>query len=99
MNLTRPPENKFGPAASTEDFESDPEIVTSTIYRYEDVDEHQTQMYAVDDITPEVMEIYIGEEIMVSHGDTVEQGSARRRKRNVEGNNIGSANSNPIIDT
>ena len=36
---------------------------------------------------------------MIYHGDTVAQGSVRRRKRDVEGNTIGRSNSNPIIDT
>ena len=50
-------------------------------------------------ITPEAMDNYIGTEIMIYHGDTQSQGSVRRRKRNVEVNTIGRANSNPIIDT
>ena len=44
-------------------------------------------------------ENYIGEEIMISHGDTVSQGSIRHRKHDVEVNKIGISNSNPIIDT
>ena len=56
-------------------------------------------MPEVDDITPEEMGNYIGAEIMTYHGDTVAQGSVRRRKRDVEGNTIGRANSNTIIDT
>ena len=35
---------------------------------------------------------------MIYHVDTMDQESARRRKRNVEGNTIGRANSNPILD-
>ena len=50
-------------------------------------------------ITPELTDNYIGSEIMISHGGTVAQGSGRRRKRDVEGNTIGRANSNPILDT
>ena len=56
-------------------------------------------MPEVDDITSEVMDNYIGAYIMISRGDTVAQGSLRRRKRDVEGNAIGRANSNPILDT
>ena len=36
---------------------------------------------------------------MISHGDTAAQGNVRRRKRDVEGNKIGRADSNPILDT
>ena len=37
--------------------------------------------------------------MMISHGDTVAQGSVWRRKSDVGGNTIGRANSNPILDT
>ena len=66
---------KLGHAASAKDFEDDPEIVTPNLDRYEDDEEHQNHMPEVDDITPEAMENYIGAEIMISHGDTVAQGS------------------------
>ena len=55
-------------------------------------------MPEVDDIMPEAMDNYIGAEIIISHGDTVAQGSVRSRKRNVEVNTIGRSNSNPILD-
>ena len=64
---------KLGPAASAKEFESDPDIFTPTLDRYEDDEEHQNHMTEVDDITPEAMENYIGAEIMISHGDTVAQ--------------------------
>ena len=82
-------EEKLVPAASAKYFESDPEIFTPTLDRYEDDEEHQTHIPEVDDITPEVMDNYIGAEIMMSHGDAVDQGSDRRRKCDVEGNIIG----------
>ena len=56
-------------------------------------------MPEVDDIMPEAIVNYIGAEIMISRDDTLAQGSVRRRKRDVEGNTIGRANSNPILDT
>ena len=51
---------KLGLAASAEYFESDPEIVTPTLDRYENDEEHQTHTPEVDDITPEAMDNYIG---------------------------------------
>ena len=48
---------------------------------------------------PEDIENYIGEEIMISHGDRAPQGIVRRRKRYVEVNTICRANSNPILHT
>ena len=52
---------KLGPEASSKDFESDPEIVTPNLDRYEDDEEYKTRMPEVDDITPEVLDNYIGE--------------------------------------
>ena len=53
-------EEKLGPAASAKYFESDPEIFTPALDWCEDDEEHQTHMPDVDNITPEVMENYIG---------------------------------------
>ena len=64
---------KLGSATSAKYFEIDLQIVTPTIYRYEDDEEHQSHMPEVDDITPEAMEILIGVEIMIYHSDTVPQ--------------------------
>ena len=75
------------------------EIVTLTLYWYEDDKDHQTHMPEVDEITPEAIDNYIGADIMISHGDTGAQGSVRRRKRDVEGNTIRISNSNTILDT
>ena len=90
---------QLGPAASAEDFGSEPEIITLTLDRREDNEEHQTHIPEVDDIITEAMDNYIGAQIIVSHGDTMAQGSVRHRKRDVEVNTIGRANSNPILDT
>ena len=89
----------LGPAASAKDFESEPEIFAPALDQYKDEEEHQTHMPEVYDITSEAMDNYIREEIMISNGDAVAQGSVRRKKRNVEVNAIGRANSNPILDT
>ena len=56
-------------------------------------------MPEVDEITSEAMEEFIGAEIIISNGDIASQGSVRLRKRNMEGNTIGGANGNPILDT
>ena len=89
---------KLGLATSAKYFESDPEIVTPTLDRYEDDEEHQTGMPEVDDITPETIDNYIGAKIIISHDDTLAQGGVRRRKRDMEENTIGGANSNTILD-
>ena len=87
------------PRKVAEGFEINPEIVTPTLDRYEDDEENQTHMPEMDYIAPEAMDNYIGEEIMISHGDTVSQGSVRHRKRDVEVNIIGRPNINPTLDT
>ena len=76
-------EEKLGPASSAKYFESDPEIVAPTLDWYEDDEENQTHIPELDNIMPEVMDNYIGAEIMISRIDTVDQRSARCRKRNV----------------
>ena len=45
--------DKLGPTSSAEYFESDIEVVTPTLDRYEDDEEHQTHMPELDEITPE----------------------------------------------
>ena len=90
---------KLGHKASAKYFESYLEIVTPTLDRYKDDKEKKTHMPEVDGITTEAMDNYIGAEIIISHGDTVAQGSVRRRKRDVEGNTIGRSNRNTILDT
>ena len=89
---------KLGPAESAKYFESDPRIVTPTLDRYDDDEEHHTHMPEVDEIMPKAMENYIGAEIMLSCGEIVSQGSVRLRKRDVGGNTFGRANSNPVLD-
>ena len=49
---------KLGPAASAKAFESEPEIVTPDLDRYEDDEEHQNYMTEVNGITPEAMDKY-----------------------------------------
>ena len=76
-------EEKLFPAASAKYLESDPQIVTPTLDKYEDEEEHQNHMPEVDEITPESMNNYIGAEIMIYHGYTVDKVSGRRRKHDV----------------
>ena len=56
-------------------------------------------MLEVYDIIPDAMENYIGAKIIISNGDTLAQGSVRQMNSDVEGNNIGRANSNLILYT
>ena len=51
------------------------------------------------DATPEVGDSYVNTEVMLSRGDRMARGKVVRRKRDAEGNPIGRANNNPILDT
>jgi len=49
--------------------------------------------------TPEVDDSYVGAELMLPRGDSVAQGRATKRLRDNDGNPVGRANANPILDT
>jgi hypothetical protein len=51
------------------------------------------------EITPEMGDNYLSDEIMLPRGGTMVKGRAAARKRDRNGNPIGLANSNPILDT
>ena len=51
------------------------------------------------DATPEVGDSYVNTEVMLSRGDRSARGKVVRWKRDAEGNPIGRANNNPILDT
>eukprot|EP01082_Thalassiosira_pseudonana_P000070 g27.t1 g27 contig1:60384-63019(+) len=49
--------------------------------------------------TPEAEDNYVNAEIMLPRGDGFERGRVVKRKRGIDGEVIGRANSNPILDT
>ena len=55
--------------------------------------------YGDAEITPEMGDNYLGAEIMLPRGGTLVKGRVAARKRDRDGNPIGLANSNPILDT
>eukprot|EP00804_Cyclotella_cryptica_P019398 CCRYP_006588-RA/>CCRYP_006588-RA protein AED:0.13 eAED:0.13 QI:0/0/0/1/0.75/0.6/5/0/864 len=95
-------EVKLGPKASIDDFKDlgidEPPILD----RYEDDDLDGRMPDPPDeelDATPEVGDSYVNTEVMLSRGDRMARGKVVRRKRDAEGNPIGRANNNPILDT
>ena len=48
---------------------------------------------------PEMSDNYLTAEIMLPRGGTMAKGRVSARKRNPDGNPVGLANSNPILDT
>ena len=49
--------------------------------------------------TPEVGNNYVNMKIMLPHGPSMERGHVISHKRNSNGNSIGNANANPILDS
>eukprot|EP00804_Cyclotella_cryptica_P016777 CCRYP_002064-RA/>CCRYP_002064-RA protein AED:0.32 eAED:0.33 QI:0/0/0/1/1/1/2/0/448 len=95
-------EVKLGPKASVDDFKDlgidEPPILD----RYEDdnLDGHMPDPPDEElDATPEVGDSYVNTKVMLSRGDCMTRGKVVRRKRDAEGNPIGQANNNPIMDT
>lgn len=52
-----------------------------------------------DDVTPELLDTYLGATVNMLRGDGTFRGTVVRRKRDVNGNLIGRANDNPLLDT
>ncbi len=51
------------------------------------------------EVTPEIGDYYLSAEIMILQGGTVTKGRVKSQKKDANGNPIGLANSNPILDT
>ena len=95
-------EVKLGPKASIDDFKDlgidEPPILDR--YEDDDLDGRMPDPPNEElDATPEVGDSYVNTEVMLSRGDRMARGKVVRRKRDAEGNPIGRANNNPILDT
>jgi hypothetical protein len=55
--------------------------------------------YGDAEITPEMGDNYLSAKIMLHHGGTMVKGRVAARKHDRDGNPIGLANVNPILDT
>ena len=92
--------NKLGPGSKVDDFSVMEDMDTPVHQYYEDDDE-----VALDPLpeelepTPEVGDNYLNAEIMLPRGGSMAKGKVVKRKRNVDGNLIGRAHPNPILDT
>ncbi len=51
------------------------------------------------EVTPEVGDNYLNAEISVPRGGTLSKGHVTAQKRDKDGNPVGLANANPILDT
>jgi hypothetical protein len=92
---------KLGPAAEPGDIDDD-EVETPMFERYcDDTDGEIQQTPDADEkeTTPEVMDEYLGADVLLPLGDTMVSGKVRGRKRDHEGAIHGTRNPNPILDT
>jgi len=86
----------LGPAATVQDFPA--ENWTPDPDHFDDSDPIDPA-YGNTKITPEMGDNYLSAEIMLPHGRTMVKGRVAARKRDRDGNPIGLANANPILDT
>jgi hypothetical protein len=95
-------EVKLGPKASIDDFKDLGIAESPILEKYED-DDHDGRMPDPPDgeldATPEVGDNDVNTEVMLPRWDHMARGKVIRRKRDAEGNPIGRANNNPILDT
>ena len=93
-------EQKLGPSSQPSDFDYDVDIETPTHEFYEDDDgEGIGHAPDADEVTSEVLDNYIGAEVTLPVGGAMMSGKVKRRKRSVDGQLKGTANSNPTLDT
>jgi hypothetical protein len=86
----------LGPAATADDFEA--EDLTPDPAYFDDTNIIDPD-YGDTEITPEMGDNYLTAELMLPRGGTMVKGRVSARKRDRDGNPVGLANSNPILDT
>lgn len=86
----------LGPAATVQDFPA--ENLTPDPDYYDETDPIDPD-HGNTEITPEMGDNYLSAEIMLPRGGTMVKGRVAARKRDKDGNPVGLANSNPILDT
>jgi hypothetical protein len=86
----------LGPAATADDFEAE-DLTPDPVY-FDDahIIDHD---YGDTEITPEMCDNYLTAELMLPRGGTMVKGHVSSRKRDRDGNPVGLAKSNPILDT
>ncbi len=86
----------LGPNATEQDFPADD--LTPDYDFYDDARDLDPD-HADLEVTPEMGDNYLSAEISAPRGGTLAKGHVISRKRDTEGNPIGLANTNPILDT
>jgi hypothetical protein len=86
----------LGPAASPQDFPA--EDLTPDPTYYDDTDATDPE-YGDAEVTPETGDNYLSAELMLPKGGVLVKGRVTACKRDRDGNPVGRANDNPILDT
>jgi hypothetical protein len=73
--------------------------LTPDPYHYDDTKDPINSDHGDAEITPEMGDNYLSAKIMLPRGGTMVRGRVAAQKRDQDGNPIGLANSNPILDT
>jgi hypothetical protein len=89
-------EHHFGPVALPQDFPS--EDLTPDRTYYDDTNAIDPD-YGDTEVTPKIKDNYLSAELMLPKGSVMVKGRVTARKRDQDGNPVGHANDNPILDT
>ncbi len=86
----------LGPAAMSQDFPAEDLTPDPTYY---DNTATSDPEYGDAEVTPKTGDNYLSAELMLPKGGVLVKGRVTARKRDRDGNSIGRANDNPILDT
>jgi hypothetical protein len=89
-------EHHLGPVALPQDFPA--EDLTPDPTYYDDTDAMDSE-YSDAEIAPEIGDNYLSSELMLPKGGVMVKGHVTVRKRDLDGNPVGHANDNSILDT
>jgi hypothetical protein len=89
-------EHHLGPAALPQDFPA--EVLTPDSTYYDDTDAMDPE-YGDAEIMPKIGVNYLSAELMLPKGGVMVKGRVTARKSDQDGNPVGHANDNPILDT
>ncbi len=87
--------NHLGPDATDQDFPAEDLTPDHNFYDDDDLDPDHGDL----EVTPEMGYTYLNTEISVPRGGTLMRGHVTSQKRDKDGNPVGLANANPILDT
>ena len=91
--------SRLGSPASTQDFEEDYSTPELELYEDDDGNGVPHAKECKDEPTPITYDTYIGAEVVFPKGNDMVSGTVKSRVKEFEGQPIGKADKNPILDT